>query len=85
MSDRDLSRELIRLLGVDDVWCDTTTAQGNQQFVLWAGTVLGMRYVAPTHDAHACCSSFQAATCKTELCKGRSKGSALLFEHVPSF
>lgn len=40
---RDLSPSIKRLLGVDNLWCDTRTEQTAQKFVLWAGHVIQHR------------------------------------------
>ncbi|KAI8475841.1 MAG: hypothetical protein J3K34DRAFT_382443 [Monoraphidium minutum] len=40
---RDLTPALTRLLGVQNVWCDTRTEQNSQNFVIWAGYVLEQR------------------------------------------
>lgn len=40
---RDLTPALTRLLGVQNVWCDTRTEQNSQNFVIWAGYILEQR------------------------------------------
>jgi hypothetical protein len=42
---RDLTPALTKLLGVQNVWCDTRTEQNSQNFVIWAGYVLEQRWV----------------------------------------
>jgi hypothetical protein len=37
---RDLTPALKRVVGVENVWCDTRTEQSSQKFVLWAGYLL---------------------------------------------
>ncbi len=41
---RDLTPALTKLLGVQNVWCDTRTEQNSQNFVIWAGYLLEQRW-----------------------------------------